>query len=217
MDPNRPQDGPAAGIAVVVEPPDLKSLKARLRAEALERRAGVADEVRASAGDRIAGLLDALPIPAGAAVSGFLPIRGEVDPRPALRALAARGHPLCLPVVLEDRTTMIFRAWKPGGALVPSSFGLSVPPPEAPQIDPTAMLVPLAAFDRRGFRIGYGKGHYDRAIERLAGKGPLLEIGIAFSVQEIEAVPVEPHDRPMQWVLTEAGAIRCASARGATT
>lgn len=184
--------------------------KAELRAEALARRAAIPEAERAAAAARVAGSVAALPIPHGAIVSGFLPIRGEIDPRPALEDLARRGHRLCLPVVLEDRVTMIFRAWQPGEPLVPSSFGLSVPEPTAPVVDPSVMLVPLAAFDRRGFRIGYGKGHYDRAIERLSALGPLLEIGIAFACQEIERVPAEPHDRPMQWVVTEAGALRCA-------
>ncbi|MEJ1158112.1 5-formyltetrahydrofolate cyclo-ligase [Prosthecomicrobium sp. N25] len=186
-----------------------QSVKADLRAGALARRGAIADAEKTAAAERIAAAIEGLPLPAGALVSGFLPIRGEVDPRPALERLAARHHPLCLPVVLEDRTTMVFRAWKPGDALVPSSFGLSVPVPEAPVVEPSVMLVPLAAFDRRGYRIGYGKGHYDRAIERLAGRGPLLEIGIAFACQEIEHVPAEPHDRPMQVVVTEEGAIPC--------
>lgn len=183
--------------------------KADLRADVLARRAAILETDRLAAAQRVAESIAALPIPQGAIVSGFLPIRGEIDPRPALDDLARRGHRLCLPVVLEDRVTMIFRAWQPGAPLVPSSFGLSVPEASAPVVDPSVMLVPLAAFDRRGFRIGYGKGHYDRAIERLAARGPLLEIGIAFACQEIARVPAEPHDRPMQWVVTEAGAIRC--------
>jgi 5-formyltetrahydrofolate cyclo-ligase len=189
--------------------PSTQAQKADLRADALARRSALPEADKALAAERIAAAVADLPIPAGALVSGFLPIRGEVDPRPAMERLARRGHPLALPVVLEDRTTMIFRAWAPGGPLVPASFGLSVPPPDAPVVDPAVMLVPLSAFDRRGYRIGYGKGHYDRAIERLAGRGPLLEIGIAFACQEIDTVPAEAHDRPMRWVVTEAGAIRC--------
>lgn len=187
-----------------------KPSKAELRGEVLARRSALPEAERLAAAVRVAESIGALPIPPGAIVSGFLPIRGEIDPRPALDDLARRGQRLCLPVVLEDRVTMIFRAWQPGEPLVPSSFGLSVPEPSAPVVDPSVMLVPLAAFDRRGFRIGYGKGHYDRAIERLSALGPLLEIGIAFACQEIDQVPAEPHDRPMQWVVTEAGAVRCA-------
>ncbi|KPL52177.1 hypothetical protein ABB55_07995 [Prosthecomicrobium hirschii] len=187
--------------------------KADLRAAALARRAAVPAEARAAAADRVAALVETLDLPAGALVSGFLPIRGEIDAQPAMARLAARGHRLCLPVILDDRTTMIFRAWTPGDPLEPARFGLSVPPETAPVVDPAVMLVPLAAFDRRGFRIGYGKGHYDRAIARIAAAGPLLEIGIAFACQEIERVPDEPHDRPMRVVLTEAGRIDCGADR----
>jgi 5-formyltetrahydrofolate cyclo-ligase len=104
---------------------------------------------------------------------------------------------------------MIFRRWAPGEPLVTTGYGLSVPPATAPAVEPSVMLVPLAAFDRRGFRIGYGKGHYDRAIARITAAGPLLEIGVAFACQEIGRVPEEPHDRPMRIVVTETDTIRC--------
>lgn len=176
---------------------------------ALARRSAIDEPARAAAARTIAERVAAIDLPAGAVVSGFLPIRGEIDALPALERIAARGHRIALPVVLADRTTMIFRAWAPGEALEPASFGLSVPPASAPEVDPDVMLVPLAAFDRAGYRIGYGKGHYDRAISRIVATKPLLEIGIAFACQEIECVPAEPHDRPMRFVVTEAGTITC--------
>lgn len=206
-----PEAPSSAGTAApaAAAPIDPKALKTELRNAALARRAGLDDGLRIAAALAIADRLGAIALPAGAVVSGFLPIRGEIDALPAMERLAARGYRLALPVVLADRTTMIFRAWAPGDPLEPASFGLSVPASEAEVVDPDVMLVPLAAFDRRGYRIGYGKGHYDRAISRIVAAKPLLEIGIAFACQEIERVPAEAHDRPMRYVLTEAETIRC--------
>jgi 5-formyltetrahydrofolate cyclo-ligase len=110
-----------------------------------------------------------------------------------------------LPKVTPDG--LVFREWRPGEALVRGGFGLSEPRDDLPPLDPTALIVPLAAFDRRGQRIGYGRGYYDQAIERLGRKGPVLTIGIAFSVQEIAQVPAEPHDQPLDHLVTEAGPV----------
>src|SRR5690606_14387349 len=106
----------------------------------------------------------------GPVVSGFLPIRSEADLRPLMAALADRGARLCLPVVL-DRETIVFRELVRGAEMVATGFGTSGPGPEAAMLDPDVMLVPLAAFDSRGHRLGYGAGHYDRAIARLHERG----------------------------------------------
>ena len=92
-------------------------------------------------------------------------------------------------------------------ALIEGPFGLSEPAATSPEVSPRALLVPLAAFDRRGHRIGYGAGYYDRAIARLSAIGPLFTIGVAFSVQEIERVPDEPHDRALDVIVTETETI----------
>ncbi len=138
-------------------------------------------------------------------LSGFLPIRSEVDPRPLMFALRQKGARLCLPVVL-DRETIAFRELVRGAAMVDTGFGTVGPDDTAEILDPDIMLVPLAAFDRLGHRIGYGAGHYDRAIARLHAKGmrPRL-VGVAFSCQETEAVPVQPHDIPLDAIVTEDG------------
>ncbi|MDR7038183.1 5-formyltetrahydrofolate cyclo-ligase [Methylobacterium sp. BE186] len=138
-------------------------------------------------------------------VGAFWPIRSEVDPRPIIERLFARGQRVALPKVTPEG--LVFREWKAGEALVRGGFGLSEPRDELPPLDPTALIVPLAAFDRRGQRIGYGRGYFDHAISRLGANGPVLTIGIAFSVQEIEEVPAEPHDRPLDHLMTEAGPV----------
>ncbi len=84
-------------------------------------------------------------------------------------------------------------------------FGTFGPGPEQKEVEPDIIITPLAAFDRQGHRIGYGKGHFDRALARLDATGPRLAMGLAFSVQEVEDIPAEPHDRPLDGVLTDKG------------
>jgi 5-formyltetrahydrofolate cyclo-ligase len=121
--------------------------------------------------------------------------------------LAKGGCRLALPRV--EGGELFFREWRPGDALEDGGFGTSVPAMTAARREPDVMLVPLAAFDRRGGRIGYGKGYYDCAIARVAGGQPLLTIGLAFAVQQVTEVPIEPHDRFLDYVLTESGYAVC--------
>ncbi|MFA7413458.1 MAG: 5-formyltetrahydrofolate cyclo-ligase [Rhizobium sp.] len=148
---------------------------------------------------------DALDFAPGTIIAGFLPIRSEADIRPLMWRLKARGARLSLPVVL-DRETIVFRELVTGAELVDTGFGTRGPATDAPVLDPEILLVPLSAFDACGHRIGYGAGHYDRAIARLRQKGldPRL-IGIAFDCQEVAHVPFEPHDIGLEAVVTESG------------
>lgn len=148
---------------------------------------------------------DALDFAPGAVVSGFWPIRSEADVRPLLEHLRGRGARLCLPVVL-DRETIVFREFLADAPVVKAGFGTIGPGPEAAVLEPDIMFVPLSAFDTQGHRIGYGAGHYDRAIARLRAKGRIPKlIGIAFDCQEVASVPSEPHDVALDAVLTESG------------
>ena len=183
-----------------------KEQKAAIRNERLSLRDAMTHEARIEgslamvdhAGDRI----DFEP---GTVISGFWPIRSEADIRPLMAHLRTRGARLCLPVVL-DRETIIFRELVVGAPVIKTGFGTIGPGPEAAALDPDILLVPLSAFDRAGHRIGYGAGHYDRAIDRLKAKGrvPRL-IGIAFDCQEVASVPAEPHDVALDAILTESG------------
>ncbi len=176
--------------------------KASLRAEILQKRAliSASDHTAFSraVGASIIGL-EAI-IPAGP-VGGFWPIRNEIDPRPALRLLSERGFLLGLPIMTPDG--LIFRSYRPDDALEVRKFGVSEPFDDKPEVNPATLLVPLAVFDRRCHRIGYGAGYYDRTISRLEKLGRLLTIGIAFSIQEIDQVPDEPHDRALDMIVTE--------------
>ena len=182
-----------------------KELKKALRAEALARRDALDPQWRIAASLKIAEAADTLAIEPGAIVSGFWPMRSEVDVRPLMATLRDRGARLALPAIL-DKTTIVFRELVRGAPLVEMGFGTWGPPPEAQDLDPTLMLVPLAAFDLRGHRIGYGGGYYDRAIGRLRAAGHALRlIGIAFDCQQVERVPDEPHDIVLPEILTESG------------
>ena len=141
----------------------------------------------------------------GTVISGFYPIRSEIDPRPLLDLLRAQGASICLPVVM-DKETIIFRELVRGGELIDTGFGTRGPGESSNVLDPEILVMPMSVFDLNGGRIGYGAGHYDRAIARLKDKGvsPFL-IGMAFDCQMVDAVPVEPHDQPLDAVITESG------------
>ena len=180
-------------------------LKKTIRRERLAARDAIPADLRIEKSLAMAEHGSRIEFEPGTVVSGFSPIRSEADIRPLMFAMREKGARLCLPVV-KDRETIIFRDLVRGAELVDTGFGTAGPGPEAEVLDPQLLLVPLSAFDATGNRIGYGAGHYDRAIARLRDKGmtPRL-IGIAFACQEVEAVPAEPHDVPLDAILTEDG------------
>lgn len=135
---------------------------------------------------------------AGKTLSGYWPMRGEADPIPAMRA--HRGL-LCLPVVTGKAVPLVFRGWD-GGPLEPGPFGTSHPPESSPVRRPHILIVPLAAFDRAGNRIGYGGGYYDRTLELLRSEGPAIAIGLAFASQELPSIPAETFDQPLDLMVT---------------
>jgi 5-formyltetrahydrofolate cyclo-ligase len=184
----------------------LQKSKAAIRKAVLAKRNALSPEWRAMASRDIAR--HALPIASsgpGGAVAGYWPYKSEADPRPLMGMLRSYGRPLALPVIEHPR--IIFRRWIEGVELVDAGFGTLGPDPTADEVTPAVLLVPLAAFDARGNRIGWGQGHYDRVIERLAGAGDLLTIGMAFACQEVDEAPMEPHDRPLDAVVTELGVV----------
>lgn len=187
-------------------PPVLNPAKAALREAALARRDRLDPAFRIEAALAMAELfpLEAIPV-AGWIVSGFLPILSEIDARPLMARLGAAGARLALPAFPDRKGPMIFRELVRGAELVPMGFGTVGPGPEAAEVEPDILLTPLAAFDRAGHRIGYGKGHYDQALARLDDKARRIAVGVAFACQEVDAVPHEPHDRRLDFVLTETG------------
>ncbi len=180
--------------------------KQALRREVLSRRDALDPRFRFEASLAAAKNAEtAILIPKETMVAGYWPIRSEIDPRPLLSAMRDKGARLCLPVVL-DKETIAFREFLPDAELVQTGFGTMGPDKTAPLVDPAILFMPLAGFDKRGHRLGYGAGHYDRALARFAGRGlePLL-IGMAFDCQEVPHVPNEPHDIALHQILTETG------------
>ena len=184
---------------------EYRALKKQLRAEALARRDALDPQWRIEASLGMAEWAQRIPVEPGDAVSGFWPMRSEVDVRPLMFAFREQGARLCLPAIL-DKTTIVFRELVRGADLVDMGFGTYGPGPDAEVLQPVLMLVPLAAFDARGHRIGYGAGYYDRAIAKLqAGPRPPRLVGIAFDCQQVELVPEQPHDVVIPEMLTESG------------
>ena len=186
----------------------IRERKAALRQEVLARRDAMGEAERARASLAIADRIDAeLVFAPGTIISGFLPIRSELDPRPLMTRLSARGARLCVPAITGGE--LQFREFLPDVPLEPQGFGTFAPGSGAAVLDPEIMLVPMSAFDARCHRIGYGRGYYDRAIETLNGKGraPLLA-GLAFAVQEVLEVPIEAHDVGLDFIATEFAVYR---------
>lgn len=142
----------------------------------------------------------------GPDVAGYLPIGAEIDPRPLMARLEKAGAELCLPRV-EANNTLSFRRWSFGEPLEPGRFGLSEPGETAPLATPTLILQPLLAFDGMGNRLGYGQGHYDRSIARLRAAGRAFTCAVAYFGQQVDELPTEPHDQPLDWAITEAGSV----------
>jgi 5-formyltetrahydrofolate cyclo-ligase len=184
-------------------PTSTSAAKATLRAAALAKRDALSGAQRVAAAQAIAARGLPVAITSGMVVSGYSPIRSELDPIPLMRALAAQGARPALPVILARDRPLNFRAWSSGDRLARGLFGILEPLPEATELVPDILLVPLAAFDRLGHRIGYGAGHYDRSLAVLRAARNIVAIGMAFAAQEIEAVPVQPHDVALDYVLTE--------------
>jgi 5-formyltetrahydrofolate cyclo-ligase len=177
-------------------------LKQRLRQEAFARRDGLDKTWRQQASREIAKRALALPdLDHVEPVGGYWPIHSEVDPRPILRGLSKRGQSVALAQILDPH--LIWRAWRPGDPLTKGRLGVKEPRAEAAECFPQALIVPLACFDRRGGRVGYGKGHFDRTIAALTARHPVLAVGLGYALQEIPEVPLEPHDRRLDYIVTE--------------
>jgi len=175
--------------------------KAVLRKEARARRKAVFGTVDiAPATARLDAHLVGLPGP----VAFYWPMRSEIDPRAAMGLAEARG-PVCLPVT-RGQGPLMFRAWSPGLALERDSFGTEFPG-AGPDVRPLTLVVPMLAFDRRGHRLGYGAGHYDRTLAALREVGPVTAIGFAYAAQEVARLPDEPWDISLDMIVTEAETI----------
>jgi 5-formyltetrahydrofolate cyclo-ligase len=177
--------------------------KKQMRIEAAARRDELARDARQDAAEAIAGRLFPLKIKAGVIVSAFMPLRSEINPLPLMRRLEEMGARLALPVIAGRGNPLTMRAWQFGAPLDRAQWGIREPKPEAPQVEPDILLVPLLAFDRTGHRLGYGAGYYDITLARLRGLKAIAAVGLAFAAQEVAKVPATEHDMRLDLVLTE--------------
>ena len=178
--------------------------KAALRRDALLRRQALGPAVRTAFAKRLAeeGLRLARQW-RPRTVSAFHPLRDEPDTLPLLAALVAEGFLTALPVVVGQRSRLAFRFWGPGDPTRAGAMSIREPLAVVPVADPDLLFVPLACFDRRGHRIGYGAGFYDRTLARLRAIKPIHAVGVAYGVCEIAAVPYEEHDQRLDALITE--------------
>ena len=198
---------------------DNPAAKAALRAEAKARRReacralGTDGVARAAAAIRDRFLATLAPT-SRIVVGSYWPFGDEVDSRPLLHHFHDQGHVCAVAAVVARDRPLVFRRWRPGQSFVAGTLGEPAPPPDAPEEKPELLLVPLLAFDRRGYRLGYGGGYFDRTIATLraapdiAGVGGVLAVGLAYAVQEQPALPTERHDQRLDWIVTEAETIR---------
>lgn len=183
---------------------DVSDDKARLRAELRARRDGFV------AGMDVAGRTFAFRAPPSplrelieraSVIAGYRAVGSEADPSALLEFAAAAGKTIALPHVERRSMPMRFLRWAPGDPLVPGPMNLEQPElGQAEEVTPDLFLAPLLGFDRRMHRLGQGAAFYDRAFARYPDA---VRVGLAWHVQEVDAVPNDPWDEPLQAVLTE--------------
>lgn len=194
----------------------MSSTKAELRRGALTRRDAIGALERANFAARLAAVgprlvLEAAPTGDQLVVALYSAIRSEPDLRLLSGALQAAGVPTALPVALGNSIPLVFRGWAPGDRLGAGPLGIAEPIETAPVMEPDVLFVPLAAFDRRGHRIGYGAGNYDRTLADLRTRKRIRAIGVAFATQEELFIPSEAHDQPVDLIVTERDVLICAA------
>ncbi len=182
--------------------------KDQFRKQAIERRASLAGS-RPELSRRIGQqFLASVPVPPGAVIAAYFAIGDEADPSSLVMDLRQRGHRIVLPRVAGRDRPLDFHLWSEGAELVRGGFGLSEPSRDWPKLAPDVLIVPLLAFDRQGYRIGYGAGYYDRTLHLLRQTKAIVAAGFAFSVQEFADLPHADHDERLNWIVTDTGAVR---------
>jgi len=183
------------------------------RERLLESRMGIPGPERREADRKIIARLEGeVGTIRGAVVSVYWPFRGEPDLRPFMETVVAQGGRLALPVVVERRRPMVFRAWRPGEPLEDGVWGIPIPPEEAELLDPDVVITPVVGFDRACYRLGYGGGYYDRTLASLPRR-PLL-VGVGYALAALKTIHPQPHDVPLDLVVTERETVRPAGGKG---
>jgi 5-formyltetrahydrofolate cyclo-ligase len=192
-------------------PTENQNHKAELRNVALTLRDALPPTLRQAAAETIANRPLPVPVIAGMIVSGFSPMKTEINPLPLLRKFVEAGCSLALPCIVGRGHPLIMRSWDFGAPLAAGQWNIREPAADAAEVAPDIVIVPLAAFDRAGHRIGYGAGYYDMTLHKLRAQKTVIAIGIAFAAQEIARVPATERDERLDLVLTEREVIRFRS------
>jgi 5-formyltetrahydrofolate cyclo-ligase len=187
----------------------VEDAKAAIRRDAIARRYAIPAQARMKAAQAIAARPFPVRVAAGTRVSGFMPLKHEINPIPLMQSLAKAGAALALPAVIERGKPLVMRAFAFGDPLVCGVWDIREPRPDAPEVFPDIVIVPLLAFDGAGHRVGYGAGYFDLTINALRARKTVLAAGIAFAAQEIHEVPTTPRDARLDLVLTEQEVIDC--------
>jgi len=184
--------------------------KGLLRGVARESRQSARLQAPSDAPTRAAEqFFKSIEVPLSCVVSGYWPIQSELDPLPLMWRLQEIGCTCALPVVAGSQKPLKFCSWRLGENLIDGPFGTKEPEPVSLEVVPSILIVPLLAFDARGYRLGYGGGFYDRTLRMLRRSTQVCTaIGFAFSGQEVQEIPVTATDEPLDWVVSET----CAKA-----
>ncbi len=183
------------------------SWRKTLRSELLARRQALpADQVQALRLRMDRHLQHGFPDLAKGVAAFCWPIRKEYDARHLMRDLRRRGATTALPVVLAPKSPLVFREWHPGVAMALGKLDIPYPATGA-ELRPDTVLLPMNGFDRQGYRLGYGGGFFDRTLEALRDRKPLV-IGVTYESCAIETLHPQPWDIPVDYVVTERGLYR---------
>ena len=188
----------------------LAELKRLARSKASKHRNQVHEAVGAGAGTALAARGLAVPRNSqNQIVSAFHPYMSEISTVELLSKLVAEGWTTALPIVVGKELPLMFRCWVPGEPLVSGLWDIQIPAKTAPEVEPDVLLVPMLAFDRKGYRLGYGGGFYDRTLAKLRALKKVTAIGVAYAGQEVDEVPHGEYDQPLDWIMTEQETFKC--------
>jgi 5-formyltetrahydrofolate cyclo-ligase len=185
---------------------DIIAIKREMRERQKARRAAALEVLGARINDDLVRQGTALlGERAPGVVSAYYPMAGEIWPLRLMAALKSNGHALALPVMQGKTDPLLFRAWAPGDELIAGVWGIRQPAPSQPAVVPDILLVPLLAFDTRGYRLGYGGGYFDRTLHDLRKRKLILAVGLGLDELEVDAVPHLDYDERLDWILTPSG------------
>ena len=184
-----------------MDPAEVKTWRRAERERLIALRMALPPAERRAMGQRITTALQEIVAARPGVLGIYWPFRAEFDPRPLVDGLVSAGRQVALPVVIDRRGPLEYRAWAPGEALVAGVWDIPIPE-KRDIVLPAMVLAPVVGFDRAGYRLGYGGGYFDRTLASLDPRPQA--IGVGFGCQAIETIYPQPFDIPMDMMVTEA-------------